>query len=202
MQANNDDITAVILAGGLGRRMQGRDKGLLPIDGVPMVARIHAAIAAQVGAVLINANRNLADYAEIGPPVVTDVVEGHPGPLAGFLTGLTHCRTPLLLTLPCDTPAVVPFLATRLRDALEQAGADAAVAHDGERLQPVYALLRRDAVLPGLGDTIASGQRGLERWLTTQHAVTVDFSDARESFANLNTPEEYAAACGRSPTPR
>jgi molybdenum cofactor guanylyltransferase len=196
MQASSDDITAVILAGGLGRRMRGRDKGLLPMDGVPLVARIHAAIAPQVGAVLINANRNLADYAVIGPPVVEDVVGGYPGPLAGVLTGLEHCRTPLLLTLPCDTPGIAPLLASRMAGAMRQARADVAVAHDGERLQPVFALLRRDAVLPGLRAAIVSGQRRLEDWISAQNPVLVDFSDARGCFENLNTPEDYARACG------
>jgi molybdenum cofactor guanylyltransferase len=199
MRASGDDITAVILAGGGSRRMQGRDKGLLPIDGAPMTARIHAAIAPQVGRVLINANRNRAAYAAIGLPVVADVIDGRPGPLAGFLTGLEHCRSPLLLTLPCDAPWLPPTLAGRMREALERGAADVAVAHDGERLQPVFALMRRDVALPGLREAIADGLRRVDRWVSSHRWTTVDFSDARERFANLNTPDEYLAACRRRP---
>lgn len=188
------DITAVILAGGLGRRMQGRDKGLLSIDGIPLAARIHAAIAPQVDHVLINANRNQSTYAAIGPPVVADVIGGRPGPLAGFLTGLEHCDTALLLTVPCDSPWIAPSLAARLRAGLDEAQADVAVVHDGERLQPVFALMRRDRVRPGLREALAAGQRRVDGWLSGQRWTGVDFSDAQRCFVNVNTPEDYAAA--------
>jgi molybdenum cofactor guanylyltransferase len=140
---------------------------------------------------MINANRHQAEYAQLGYPVVADTLSGFQGPLAGFLVGLEQLQTEYLLTLPCDGPIVVADLAPRLADGLDEAGADIAVAHDGQRLQPVYALLHR-RVLPGLRAALAEGERKIDRWYPRNEWVTVDFSDVPEQFENINTPEDYA----------
>ncbi len=185
-------ITALILAGGKSRRMGGRDKGLLPFGDGLLVGHVLSAILPQVGSVMINANRHQAEYAQLGYPVVADSLADFQGPLAGFLAGLEQLQTQYLLTLPCDGPIVVADLAPRLANGLDNAGADIAVAHDGNRLQPVYALLHR-RVLPDLRAALAEGERKIDRWYPRNAWVTVDFSDVPEQFSNINTPEDYAA---------
>ncbi|MCB1790845.1 MAG: molybdenum cofactor guanylyltransferase [Gammaproteobacteria bacterium] len=185
-----DNITALILAGGKSRRMGGRDKGLLPFDGGILIGRVIEQVRPQVGAILISANRHQNEYAQFGCPVLTDPLDDFQGPLAGFLAGLQHQRTDWLLTLPCDGPVVVPDLAARLAAGCSE-GIEIAVAHDGSRLQPVYTLMHRD-VLPGLQQAIAEGERKIDRWFPRQRWVSVDFSDAPEQFANINTPDDYA----------
>ncbi|MCP5306314.1 MAG: molybdenum cofactor guanylyltransferase [Chromatiaceae bacterium] len=189
------DITALVLAGGKSRRMGGRDKGLLPFGTGLLIGHVLDAVVPQVGAVLISANRHQDAYSQFGYPVVADPLDGFQGPLAGFLAGLENMRTDYLLTLPCDGPVVVGNLVRRLADALEAAGADIAVAHDGQRLQPVYALLHR-RVLPGLRQALDEGERKIDRWYPRHHWVTVDFSDAPQQFSNINTPEDYANVGG------
>ncbi len=191
------DITALVLAGGKGRRMGGRDKGLLPFGDKPLVGHVLDAIAPQVGALLISANRNQADYRRFGYPVLADPLDDFQGPLAGFLAGLEQMQTAYLLTLPCDGPVVVDDLAGRLASGLTAADAEIAVAHDGRRLQPVYALLHR-RVLPGLRIALQEGERKIDRWYPRNRWVTVDFSDVPEQFDNINTPEDYASAGGTS----
>ena len=185
-------ITALILAGGKSRRMGGRDKGLLPFGDGLLVGHVLSAILPQVGGVMINDNRHEAEYAQLGYPVVADSLADFQGPLAGFLAGLEQLQTEYLLTLPCDGPIVVADLAARLANGLDEAGADIAVAHDGERLQPVYALLHR-RVLPDLRAALAEGERKIDRWYPRNEWVPVDFSDVPEQFSNINTPEDYAA---------
>jgi molybdenum cofactor guanylyltransferase len=185
-------ITALILAGGKSRRMGGRDKGLLPFGDNLLVSHVLDAILPQVGTAMISANRNQAEYAQFGFPVVADPLEDFQGPLAGFLAGLEHMRTDYMLTLPCDGPVIVEDLAQRLAGGLSKAGADIAVAHDGDRLQPVYALLHR-RVLPGLRAALDEGERKIDRWYPRNRWVTVDFSDVPEQFSNINTPEDYAS---------
>ena len=187
------DITGLILAGGKSRRMGGRDKGLLPFGEGLLVGHVIDAVSPQVGTLLISANRNHADYEQFGYPVIADSLDDFQGPLAGFLAGLERMRTNYLLTLPCDGPIVVPDLARRLATGLIDANTDIAVAHDGERLQPVYALLHH-RVLSGLRQALKSGERKIDRWYPQQNWVTVDFSDAPEQFCNINTPEDYARA--------
>ena len=190
-----NDITALVLAGGKSRRMGGRDKGLLPFGDGVLIGHVLEAILPQVGDVLISANRNQDDYRQFGHPVLADPLEGYQGPLAGFLAGLEHMRTSYLLTLPCDGPVVVQDLAGRLARGLSEAGANIAVAHDGRRLQPVYALLHR-SVLPDLRLALQEGERKIDRWYPRHRWVTVDFSDVPEQFSNINTPEDYASAGG------
>lgn len=187
------DITALILAGGKSRRMGGQDKGLLPFGNGPLVGHVLDAILPQVGTVLISANRNQAEYRRLGFPVLADPLDDFQGPLAGFLAGLQHMQTEYLLTLPCDGPVIVPGLAQRLATGLSRAGADIAVAHDGQRLQPVYALLHR-RVMPDLRIALEQGERKIDRWYPRHRWVTVDFSDVPQQFSNINTPEDYKNA--------
>lgn len=182
-------ITAVILAGGRGSRMGGRDKGLLPLGGRPLITHIIAGIKPQVGTLLINANRNHEMYAKFAYPVVSDSIDGFQGPLAGFLAGFDASATDYLLTLPCDGPNLIPDLAERLAKGLCQQGADIAVAHDGEQLQPVYTLMHR-RVLPSLRAALAAGERGVRHWIPRNPWTKVDFSDAPGLFKNFNRPED------------
>ena len=185
------EITALILAGGKSRRMGGKDKGLLPFGNGLLVEHVLARTLPQVGAVVISANRNREIYARLGYPVIADPLNGFQGPLAGFLAGLENMQTDYLLTLPCDGPYIVDDLAPRLARGLIGANADIAVAHDGGRLQPVYALLHR-RVIAGLRLALEEGERTTYRWYPRNHFVTVDFSDVPQQFSNINTPEDYA----------
>ena len=175
--------------------MGGKDKGLLPFGNGLLVGHVLAGILPQVGTALISANRHLDEYRRFGFPVIADPLDDFQGPLAGFLAGLEAMRTDCLLTLPCDGPVVVPDLVQRLAIALNDADADIAVAHDGRRLQPVYALLHK-RVLPGLRQALEEGERKIDRWYPRHKWVTADFSDVPEQFSNINTPEEYANAGG------
>ena len=185
-------ITGLILAGGLGRRMGGRDKGLQPFRGKPMAAWAIERLAPQVDVLLINANQNLEAYAAFGYPVVPDRIAGFAGPLAGLHTGLLACETPLLVTAPCDSPFLPEDLVARLRAALEAAGADLAVAQTGTQPHPVFSLVRREA-LDGLTAFLEGGGRKVDAWYAALKTVEVPFAEER-AFANINTLEELAEA--------
>ena len=181
------EITAVILAGGRAQRMQGRDKGLIELAGRPLATHVIAAIHDQVSEVLINANRNRERYAGLGCPVIADDTPDYLGPLAGMAAGMRAARTPYLLTVPCDGPLPCAQLAERLYTALKAAGARAAMAHDGKRCQPLYALV--DCTLAArLRADVANGERRPQTWLLARGAVQVDFSDSPDMFLNLNDP--------------
>ena len=184
------DVTAVVLAGGRARRMGGGDKGLVEVAGRSMVAYAVTALRPQAAEVLVNANRNAVEYRTItGCRVIADTVGGFAGPLAGMASALEASAGRLLLTAPCDSPLVAPDLGPRLHAALARDGAEVAVAHDGERMQPVFALLTR-GVLPSLLVFLESGERKIDAWYATRHTVTADFSDALDTFLNVNTPQE------------
>ena len=186
------DITGLILAGGRGSRMGGADKGLQNHHGVPMATHALLRLAPQVGAVMINANRNLAAYESMGVPVWPDSLPDYAGPLAGFLTGLEHCDTPYLVTVPCDSPLFPTDLVQRLANALDAADAEIAMAATHEdgvlQVQPVFCMMRT-TVIESLVRFTQSGQRKIDKWTTQHRCIEVPFDDA-QAFANANTPDE------------
>jgi len=183
------DTTGLVLAGGQARRMGGVDKGLVEIAGRPMIEHVLDALRPQVGSLLINANRNADRYSAYGFGVVPDSLEGFLGPLAGVLSALEAIDTAFLLTAPCDSPLLAPDLAACMHAALAREEADLAVAHDGERQQPVFLLLRR-GLAADLRDYLAGGDRKIDRWFGRHRVAEADLSHRRDSFINVNDPEE------------
>ncbi|WP_281242875.1 molybdenum cofactor guanylyltransferase MobA [Modicisalibacter muralis] len=190
-----DDITVLILAGGQGRRMGGVDKGWTDFVGRPLIVHVLSRVQGQAGSVLINANRSLDAYRELGVRVVEDREGGFQGPLMGIWSGLSAASTPWVMVVPCDTPALPTDLVVRLRD--DMGDGDIAVAHDGERAHPVVALIRRSLV-DDLGEALVGGERKIDRWYARHAWCHVDFSDQPGAFANLNSPEDKAALAKRS----
>ena len=107
-------ITGIVLAGGLGRRMGGVDKGLVDFLGKPLVAHVIQRLNPQVDEILINANREIDRYAAFGHPVIQDDIEGFAGPLAGLHKGMREAKHPYVLTVPCDSPLLPMNLVGRL----------------------------------------------------------------------------------------
>jgi molybdopterin-guanine dinucleotide biosynthesis protein A len=186
-------VTGVVLAGGQGRRMGSVDKGLVALDGRPMVAHVLERFAPQVDEVLINANRHVDDYAAFGHRVIADAIGGFAGPLAGLHVALSHASHALIATVPCDSPFLPGDLVFRLRSALDAAGAQLAVARTFDQPHPVFALVRRDA-LPGLAAFLEGGGRKIDAWYAALAVVEVRFDDEADAFRNINTADELSAA--------
>lgn len=190
-----DDITGLVLAGGLGTRMQGRDKGLIELGGSTMIERVVERLRPQVGPLLISANRNLSRYRELELPVLEDpAAVRHCGPLAGLLAGLTAATTSWLAVVPCDAPRLPADLVARLASALER-GDLLALASDGVREQPLFCLLSR-SMEPDLAAWLAAGKRSVTGYFARpplrRRLRLVDFSDSAENFLNINRPEDRA----------
>ena len=184
-------VTGILLAGGLARRMGGGDKGLLRLGETTLAARTLARLAAQTGAVVVNANRNRSEYEKLGVPVVPDLAPDFAGPLAGIHAGMSAARTEWILSAPCDSPFFPEDLAERLWRAAAASGAAVATAKAGGRAHPVFMLARRD-LRENLGAFLASGGRKMDAWRNRAAWTEAEFPDA-EAFANINTPEELAA---------
>ena len=180
-------VSGIVLAGGLGRRMGGVDKGLQLLHGRPMIAHVLARLAPQVDDIVINANQNLERYAAFGHRVVPDEIGGYAGPLAGLHAGLAAVSHPLAVTVPCDSPFLPSDLVARLQSDL--GSNDLAVAKTGEQPHPVLALVRR-SVAENLRAFLASGGRKIDAWYASLKVVEVLFDDEADAFRNINTLEE------------
>lgn len=198
------EITGLILAGGRGTRMGGVDKGLQTLAGHSLVWHALQRLQPQVGSVIVNANRHLDDYQQLGVPVFPDALADYAGPLAGFLVGLQEAHTPYVLTVPCDSPRFPLDLAARLAQALHAEQAEMAMASAPEveeqgvrtlRSQPVFCLIPV-RLLSSLQAFLASGQRKIDRWTAQHRTVLVPFDHAQDdptAFANINTLAELNA---------
>ena len=190
MNAQNK-VSGVVLAGGLARRMQQQDKGLVLFNGRPLVSYALAALQPLVDEILISANRNQEVYGRFGYPVLGDNRPGFDGPLAGILAAMQSARNSWLLVTPCDSPLLNSWHLERLLLGL-QAGVDVATAFDGERLHPVFMALKCE-LQPNLQHYLQSGERKLQVWLQQQNWARVDFSDVPDIFTNINTLTELTA---------
>lgn len=203
----SSEITALVLAGGRGSRMGGVDKGLQKFRDTPMalnaLLRLQLQAGDLIGDLMVNANRNMAAYEAFGHPVWPDSLPDYAGPLAGFLTGLAHCETPYLLTVPCDTPLFPLDLAQRLAAAFDDPSTEIAMvsAREGDadlRTQPVFCLLRAD-LLPSLTAFTQAGGRKIDRWTEQHRTVVVPFNqpgDDPQAFFNANTLAELQSLEG------
>lgn len=197
-------VTGVVLAGGQGSRMGGLDKGLQTFQGAPLALHALLRLRKQQGDwiadCMINANRNLGAYDGFGVPVWPDDLGGYAGPLAGMLTALTHCETPYLLTVPCDSPRFPLDLADRMCRALVEQDADLAMAAGPEadgrvRTQPVFCLLGSH-LLESLSRFLHEGGRKIDAWTARHRCAVVPFDRAGDdplAFANVNTLAELHA---------
>lgn len=187
--SGQNKVAGVVLAGGLARRMQQQDKGLVRYHGQPLVSYALSAMSALTGQVLINANRNLEQYQTFGYPVISDLNDNFEGPLAGVLAAMQAVDQDVLLVMPCDSPLIKPEHLQRLLDSRAEADADVAVAFDGERLHPVFLALKTN-LQDSLAAYLQSGERKIDRWLQQHVMVQVDFSQEPDVFVNINTLAE------------
>lgn len=184
------EIAAVILSGGRARRMDGQDKGLLPVGGIPLVERVLRVLEPQVGSLVISANRHLDRYRAYGVPVIEDDQSGFLGPLSGIAAAMRATGKPYLACVPCDSPLVPGSLVATLFQALTSAQADICVAHDGTRTQQLFALMRC-ALLSDLRDYLDSGGRRVDAWHARHRVAVADCSAWPDAFLNVNTAADW-----------
>lgn len=184
-----EDITVVILAGGKGRRMGGQDKGLISYKNVALIKHVIDSISQQTSKILINANRNQQQYARFGFPVIEDTLSDYQGPLAGFFAAMSAAETRYILTLPCDGPIIVNNYLSSMLQSMNSDNKELAIASDGDRMQPVYALIPV-ALKTSLNQFLAEGERKIDRWYQRHSYSLVEFSEESGLFTNMNTPED------------
>ena len=177
--------------------MGGVDKGLVLLDGRPLIAHVLERLSPQVGEVIVNANQNIERYRAFGHCVVSDAVGGFAGPLAGLQAGLTSAATAYVVTAPCDSPFLPADLVARLCAALVRDGAQLAVAKTFEQSHPVFALVQR-SVLSHLASFLENGGRKIDAWYATLAVTEVPFDDEADSFRNINTRAELEHAVQQS----
>lgn len=183
----SQEIIGVVLAGGRATRMGGKDKGLQLLNGKPLWQHVADALAGQVSARVLSANRHIDIYQRSGLPVYQDTLADYPGPLAGMLSVMQQDGGEWFVFCSCDTPFIPACLVERM---VQQRGDSPVVwAHDGERDHPTIALIHR-SLIPALQDYLAAGERRVMVFMRQSGGHSVDFSDLKSAFVNVNTLED------------
>jgi len=177
----------LILAGGRGQRMGGRDKGLLPWRGEPLIAHLHRTVRPLTDDLIISCNRNTEAYRPYADQLVQDAQADFPGPMAGVLAGLDAARHDWLLVLACDAPRVDRALLESLLALAIRADTPVMVRQAGH-WQPMFSLLPR-ALTPTLSAAWESGERSLSWVLRGGPLLALECAEDDPRLANFNTPE-------------
>jgi len=190
-------LTLAIQAGGESRRM-GRDKGLIPFLGRPLIARVIERLAYVADEIIVTTNKP-DDYRFLGLPLFPDLIPGR-GALGGLYTALSAASQPFTAVVACDMPFACPELLAGLRDALVQSGYALAIPHLEGGLEPFHAVYDRDACLPHIRAAIDSDKWRVDAWFPKvkvnlfREDVLRRFDPNLRCFSNVNTPEELTLA--------
>ena len=181
------EIIGVVLAGGRATRMAGKDKGLQQLNGKPLWQHVADTLADQVAAIAISAHRYIDIYQRSGYPVYQDTLGDDLGPGAGMLSIMQQAEAEWFVFCPCDTPFIPSCLVERLVQSRN--GAPVVWVHDGERDHPAITLIHRSLV-PALQDYLTAGERRVMVFMRQSGGHSVDFSDWKSAFVNVNTTED------------
>ncbi|WP_049274517.1 molybdenum cofactor guanylyltransferase MobA [Pseudomonas putida] len=177
----------LILAGGRGQRMGGRDKGLVAWQGEPLVAHVQRVVRPLSDDLVISCNRNQEAYRTYADQLVDDAEADFPGPLAGVIAGLKVARHEWMVVLACDAPLVDRDLIEAL-SRLAVASDSAAMVRQGGFWQPMFSVLPR-RILPMLEQAWAAGERSLQKALLRETVQGLECTEDDRRLSNFNSPE-------------
>ncbi len=177
--------TAIILAGGKSRRM-GKDKSILPINGMPAIKHIFAQLESHFDQIIVSSN-NIAEHSFPGVKVVKDEVTGK-GPLMGIVSALRVSRNDVNFVIACDIPEVdMSFVRKIVR---ESRGFDAVIPQTGQsKYEPLFAVYRK-STLAAIDESIISGNYKILEPLKKCDVHYIDLSHGGQ-LKNLNTMNDY-----------
>ena len=177
-------VDAIILAGGQGSRLGGRDKGLVSWQGRPLIEHVIDRIAPQVSRVIVSANRHIEDYKSYGFPVCRDGRNGYNGPLAGIEACASQCLSPFTLIVACDNPTLPVDLVAEFLNTIHREKLSATFASDGVRSHYLPCLVQSQR-LPSTSSRLEDSQCSMKGWLQQLGAKPTSFPDAT-AFQNIN----------------
>ncbi|WP_373018038.1 NTP transferase domain-containing protein [Thiomicrorhabdus sp.] len=184
-------IGLVILAGGEGKRMGGRDKGWCQYNGKPFIECVldeieRSSIPVQV---VISANRNLEQYRNLGVPVISDLREGYYGPLAGLEAALSFgvehnierwITWPVdCLALDCDYPGLMG----------EVSGDQTAVLSKQEKLEFAHLSVSVNK-LDSLSEYLNHSNRSIRGWLKEEKSLIREWNKPLTHAFNVNSTHQ------------
>ena len=190
MNKSKTKFSCIILAGGEGKRVDGRDKGLINYKGKTLAQHVINVVKPQVDEIIISANRNIKTYEAYGYKVVSDAAKECRGPLAGIAAALPFCENDWVLITPCD----MPFLPSDIIEKLSQhiTGNNLCIASAGNRFQLMF--LVNKSLLPSILQSLQEDKFRLMQWVESQNPAIHSFPD-NHNFKNFNNTKDLLLYC-------
>ncbi|PJB13928.1 MAG: hypothetical protein CO118_11235 [Flavobacteriales bacterium CG_4_9_14_3_um_filter_32_8] len=176
--------TAIILSGGKSSRM-GIDKGLLLLNGKPMIQYVIDVVTPLVDEVIIISNQ--IEYQRFGLPVYEDLIKDA-GPLAGIYTGLKYSKHDKNIVVSCD----VPFISEKLFQYLINfcTNYDVTIPIKNNKTHQVIGIYDKKCI-PIFKNELDNNQRKMKVALEKINLNIVDANQFDEKeFTNINTSTE------------
>jgi molybdopterin-guanine dinucleotide biosynthesis protein A len=186
--------TAVVLAGGKGRRI-GRPKAFVELGGRALIEWVLEPLRDLFPEVLI-VSTDAEPFTHLGIRVVADTLPGR-GALGGAFTGLGAAGLDQVLIVGCDMPFLCRPLLAHLATHLGEREAVVPRAADG--LHPLHAVYAKRSI-EVFSRTLGEGITKFMRLLSRLDAVEVGeeemrrFDQGLHSLFNLNSPEDLDQA--------
>lgn len=194
-------ITGVILAGGLNRRMGGRLKALLPVQGQPLLLRQFKEMSSICKQVIVVTNEPevlrpyLSSVSHINVQCITDQYV-QKGPLSGIHAASLIASEQHMWIVGCDMPFISAEAAKAMAILCQEANLDAVIPVLDGRVHPLHGIYSRlvgseaevllkqmQYRLMGLLDHV--DWKPAENDFFEQQNIPIDFA------TNVNTPEDY-----------
>jgi len=190
--------SAIILAGGRGKRMGYREKALMVINGKPLVTYVIQSLEKVVDEIIISvrdrAQEELMNLMLPGYTCVCDEFENK-GPLSGILSGLTLCRNEFCFIAACDMPFINGDIVKKLFSMSEAHDAVIPRWEDGF-LEPLHAVYRCETMIRETRKAIESGETIILAPIFRMNVNYMDIGTIRKidpdlrTLININTPED------------
>lgn len=190
--------SALILAGGKGKRMGFQEKALMDINGRPLISFVIKRLEKVVDEIIISvrdkAQKELLMSVLPGYTYVCDVHK-NTGPLSGIISGLSACKEKYCFIAACDMPFINEKVVELLFEMSKNHDAAIPRREDGwiETLHAVY------KCRPMIDETNLAIINGETKILVPINKMKVNYVEMEyirkidpdlRTFININTPEE------------
>jgi molybdopterin-guanine dinucleotide biosynthesis protein A len=192
MKPVSEKCSGVILAGGMSKRLNGRDKAMIEVNGRRILDRIHAVYSEIFSEIILVTNTPHA-YLDWNMLVVTDLLPIRSS-LTGIHAGLFYTSRPFAFVSACDAPFLKQEL-VHLLISQARPGADAVMPETANGLEPLCAVYSKSC-LNNIESHIRQEKLKIQKVFHKSRINRISEARLRKtdpdliSFININTPED------------
>lgn len=184
-------ISAIILAGGKGKRMNG-EKALLPVSGVRLIEKVVRNIEPHFSEILISA-RSKEMFAFLPYPVVVDEKPGY-GPLMGILSGLRVSGNQANFVIACDIPEIDGNFLENMISFVDDYDIIVPVSGEG-KFEPLFAFYSK-RLIPNIENLLNQGVGKINKLFPECRTKYIPM-EKKGWYYNLNTMDDYQNYCNQ-----